>query len=104
LTRTWEALAREQPAFHTVLRFRAGNPKMPSQEMAEALGRQLGKPITPDGVRQTLHRARERFADLLLDEVARSLQDPSLEGGVEEELRGVNLLEYCRPALERRKG
>ena len=53
------------------------------------------------GVRQTLHRARERFADLLLDEVIQSLDHPDAER-LEQELIDLALLEYCRPALERR--
>jgi RNA polymerase sigma-70 factor (ECF subfamily) len=104
LARAWDALAQSQPTFHAVLRFRADHPKMRSPEMAEELGRRLGKPLTPDGLRQTLHRARDRFADLLLDEIAHSLEAPTLEQ-VEEELAELNLLEYCRPALaQRRRG
>jgi hypothetical protein len=69
--------------------------------MADALSRQLGKPLTAAGVRQTLHRAREKFADFLLDEVTHSLREPTSDQ-LEEELIIVGLLEYCRPALERR--
>jgi RNA polymerase sigma factor (sigma-70 family) len=101
LGRAWDALAQSQPTFYAVLRFRADHPKMRSPEMAGELGRRLGKPLTPDGVRQTLRRARDRFADLLLDEVAHSLEAPTL-ARVEEELAELNLLEYCRPALARR--
>ena len=38
-------------------------------QIAEQLGPQLKRAITPDAVRQWLHRAREKFADLLLEEV-----------------------------------
>jgi RNA polymerase sigma-70 factor (ECF subfamily) len=106
MTRCWEALARierqtGQP-FHTVLRFRANHPDLRSAEMAERLGDRLGKPLKPTAVRQTLHRAREKFADLLLDEVVYSLDSPTFEE-LEEELVDLGLLEYCRPALERRQ-
>jgi hypothetical protein len=90
-----------QPSFHTVLRFRAEHPEMRSEEMAAQLSGRLNKPLTAEGVRQTLRRARDKFADLLLDEIAASLEAPTLEQ-VEEELAELNLLEYCRPALERR--
>jgi RNA polymerase sigma-70 factor (ECF subfamily) len=100
LARTWEALAEAQPAFYTVLRFRAAHPKMPSSQMAEGLGRELSKPLTAGAVRQTLHRARALFADLLLEAVAYSLEKPTAEE-VEEELRELNLLAYCQPALDR---
>ncbi len=102
LARAWEALAEAQPAFYAVLRFRAAHPKLPSAEMARQLSQQLGKPLTPDSVRQKLHRARGMFAELLLDEVAHSVEPPTAEL-VEEELRELNLWVYCQPALERHR-
>jgi hypothetical protein len=60
-------------------------------------------PVSEAGVRQTLHRAREKFADLLLEEVARELDDPTPER-LEEELSELSLLDQCRAALERRGG
>jgi RNA polymerase sigma-70 factor (ECF subfamily) len=98
LARTWEALAACQPTYHAVLRYRAAHPEVHSAEMATELTRQLGKPLTPDGVRQTLRRARDRFAELLVEEVARSL-DSSAADQVEDELRDLGLLEHCRGAL-----
>jgi RNA polymerase sigma-70 factor (ECF subfamily) len=100
LARAWEALAEAQPTFYAVLRCRAADPKLSSAQMAEQLTRQLGKPLSAAGLRQTLHRARDRFADLLLEEVARSFEHPTAEQ-VEEELRDLGLLSYCQPALER---
>jgi RNA polymerase sigma factor (sigma-70 family) len=106
LARTWAALAAVDEAkgqsFHVVLRFRAEHPELHSDEIAEQLSRSLGKPLTASGVRKTLERARERFADLMLDEIAQGLSNPSVEN-LEEELIDLNLLEYCRPALERRR-
>jgi len=96
----WDALAEAEPTWFRVLRFRADHPEARSPEMARELSRQLDKPVTADWVRQTLHRAREQFADLLLDEVARSLETPTPEQ-VEEELAELNLLTYCQPALDR---
>ncbi len=107
LARTWAALAAVDEAngqsFHAVLRFRAEHPQTRSQEMAERLSQLLGKPLTAAGVRKTLERARDRFADLLLDEIAQALSDPTPEH-LEEELIDLNLLEHCRSALERRRG
>ena len=54
-------------------------------------------------MRKTLERARDRFADLLLDEIAQALTNPTLDQ-LEEELIDLNLLEHCRPALERTAG
>jgi DNA-directed RNA polymerase specialized sigma24 family protein len=106
LARTWAALAAADEAngqsFHAVLRFRAEHPELRSDEMAEQLSGTLGKSLTAAGVRKTLERARDRFADLLLDEIAQALSNPTVEN-LEEELIDLNLLEYCRPALERRR-
>ncbi len=107
LARTWTALAgyerdHGQP-YHTVLHFRARHPALPSAQMAEQLGPVLGKPLTAAGVRKTLERAREKFADLLLDEITQALEEPTA-GQVEQELIDLGLFEYCRPALQRRGG
>jgi RNA polymerase sigma-70 factor (ECF subfamily) len=104
LARAWSALAevdaRTGQKYYTVLRFRAEHPAMRSPEMAGQLTAQFQKPFTSAGVRQILHRARESFAKLLLEEVIHSLEDPTAEQ-MEQELIELNLLEYCRPALGR---
>jgi RNA polymerase sigma-70 factor (ECF subfamily) len=105
LARTWSALQADEQrtgqAYFTVLRFRADHPDLASAQMAEQLAGPLGKAVTAAGVRKTLDRARDRFADLLLDEIAQALDDVSRDR-LEEELIELELLEYCRPALERR--
>jgi RNA polymerase sigma-70 factor (ECF subfamily) len=105
LARTWEALAAARPTLHAALHLRARHAEMRSPELAAELSRQLDKPLTAEAARQLLHRAREKFADLLIDAVANSLAAPSADG-VAEELRELNLLEHCRAALDRytRKG
>src|SRR5437868_9367263 len=64
LARSWKALADiEQaggPPLYTVLRFRGDHPDLRSPEMAEQLSAKLGKPLTAAGLRQNLHRAREK--------------------------------------------
>jgi DNA-directed RNA polymerase specialized sigma24 family protein len=101
LSRTWDKLAAEHLGIYTVLRFRAEHPKMASFEIAQELSRLLGRPFSADGVRQALRRARERFAELLLDEVERRLDTPTAER-LAEELGDLRLLPYCQQALERR--
>lgn len=100
----WTGLSRYQletgRPFHDVLRLRADHPDMRSAEMAKLLIDRTGKPVSADWVRQTLHRARDRFADLLIQQVAQTLQEPSREK-IEEELVELSLLSYCRPALDR---
>ena len=56
--------------------FKIQNPEMQGVEMAKTLSRQLGKEISDQAMRQTLHRARAQFADLLLQEVCRTLGTP----------------------------
>jgi RNA polymerase sigma-70 factor (ECF subfamily) len=107
LDRTWLALAdlerRSGQPSYTVLRLRTDQPMLSSAELAEQLGARLGKRFTVDGARQALHRAREKFADLLLAEVTQSLEGPSQEE-LESELTDLGLLTYCRSALQRRQG
>ena len=106
LARCWanlaEAECRTGRPHHTVLRYRVDHPGAGSPELAAGLTEKLGKPINAGAVRVMLHRAREAFADLLLDEVSNSLANTSRDE-VERELIELELLEYCKPALERRK-
>ncbi len=104
LARAWEALERHQAVtgrpVYTLLRFRADHPDAGSAEMAEQIGTRLGRPLTVAGVRQMLHRARDRYMDLLVAEVVQTLDAPTAEQ-VEQELIDLGLLEFCRPALNR---
>jgi RNA polymerase sigma factor (sigma-70 family) len=104
LERAWEGLAaaeREtgQP-FYTLLRFKVDNPDLRSYQIAEQLTARLAKPTTETAVRKTLQRARERFGELLLGEVARSIGSARRDE-IAAELGELNLLTYCQPALER---
>jgi RNA polymerase sigma-70 factor (ECF subfamily) len=105
LGRTWDALARLQEEngqpFHAVLCFRIQHPDLRSAQMAEQLSEQLHQPVTADWVRQNLHRGREKFADLLLAEVADTLKEPTA-AELAEELSDLGLLSYCHTALNRR--
>ncbi|MGF1581128.1 MAG: RNA polymerase sigma factor [Gemmataceae bacterium] len=102
LNRVWKTFRQVHPTFETILRCRADNPRMASGDMAEVLSQKLGKPVSASMVRQNLRRARHMFAELLLVEVAHSLETPTKEI-LTEELSELRLLEYCRPALENMK-
>ena len=103
LNRAWAALdefqGRTGQPVADVLRFRADHPDLRSPELAERLGPRLGRTVTADWVRQTIHRARERFGELLLAEIADTLTDPTADG-LAEELADLELLQYCQPALD----
>jgi RNA polymerase sigma-70 factor (ECF subfamily) len=103
LDQTWKALAGANFAFYTVLALRIENPDMQSPEMAAKASERLGRPVTPENVRKLLQRAHAKFADLLLEQVAESLDEPTADD-LEAELSALDLLKYCRTALERRRG
>jgi RNA polymerase sigma-70 factor (ECF subfamily) len=107
MNRAWNALATTQgqagPTLAAVLRFRAQHPDLRSDQMAQELSSQLGKAVTAAWVRQALHRARDKFADLLIEEVVETLANPSADQ-LEQELVELGLLVYCEPALKRWRG
>jgi RNA polymerase sigma-70 factor (ECF subfamily) len=104
LARAWKALAQSEAEtgqpYYAVLRSKADQPELRSAQLAAQLVARLGKTFTEAGVRQTLRRARLRFAELLLAEVSESFPsaDPK---ALEQELIGLGLFDYCRHALER---
>ncbi len=104
LSQAWAALARwdrrQGSRYYDVLRYRADHRELSSAEMAAQLTVRLNKQVSADWVRQTLRRAREQFADLLLDELSHSIVNPTRER-LAEELADLRLLSYCQPALER---
>jgi RNA polymerase sigma-70 factor (ECF subfamily) len=101
LSQTWRALRGQDATYYAVLRLRAENNDLSSAEMAERLTVQLGHAVSADWVRTRLKRAREQFADLLLDELAQSMDNPT-RARLEEELADLRLLAYCRDAVARR--
>lgn len=107
LARGWLALAQTEQStgtpYYTVLRFRSEHPDLRSQEIAEQLGGKLAKKLGSSSVRVLIHRARELLAEEVLNLVFDSIDNASLEE-CEQELIDLNLLEYCRSALQRRRG
>jgi DNA-directed RNA polymerase specialized sigma24 family protein len=100
---TWKALEkfeRSRPGSHayTLLKLRAGFPDASSEELAERLSEAVDEKVTSEAARQKLRRARVKFAELLVDEVADGLQNPSADE-VEEELAALGLIEYIRKLL-----
>jgi RNA polymerase sigma-70 factor (ECF subfamily) len=107
LNRAWEALQAQEKQtgqpFYSLLRLKADRPERRSAELAEELSSRLGKPVSEAAVRKTLQRAREKFSELLFDEVGRSICSRALDD-IEAELAALNLLTYCKPALDRLRG
>ncbi|HXY37498.1 MAG TPA: hypothetical protein VEI07_24965 [Planctomycetaceae bacterium] len=100
---TWTSLnqfEQSQPkscAF-TILRLRARFPDASSEELAQQLSEIVEEEISAETFRQKLRRARMRFAELLVDEVADGLEKPSADD-LEEELVALGLIEYVRKLL-----
>jgi RNA polymerase sigma-70 factor (ECF subfamily) len=101
LERTWAALRRLQPRYHAVLLLRVEQADLSSTETARQLTATTGTKWSADGVRKTLERARTKFADILLDEVSAILDCTDLDD-LGEALAELDLLRYCRTALDRR--
>jgi RNA polymerase sigma factor (sigma-70 family) len=100
---TWSALEhleRSQPdsAAVVLLRLRAAFPDATSEELAQRLAEKTKKSVTPESVRQQLRRARVKFAELLITEIADGLANGSPDD-VEEELAALGLMDYVRDLL-----
>jgi RNA polymerase sigma-70 factor (ECF subfamily) len=102
LARCWDQLRRIEATsgrpLYTVLRHRVEHPHDNSQVLAEQLSVLLGRSLTAANVRVMVHRARDKFAALLLKEIADSLEDASVDL-LEQELIELRLHDYCRNAL-----
>jgi RNA polymerase sigma-70 factor (ECF subfamily) len=85
---------------HTLLHFRVEHPDLPVADMARQLSGRLGQEPSATWVYKHLHKARKKFADLLVAEVARTLDSPSVEQ-LADELAELGLLRWCQPALGR---
>jgi RNA polymerase sigma factor (sigma-70 family) len=100
---TWSAMEsfeRSQPGSSAVaiLRLRARFPEASSEELAERFSEKTGQSITPEALRQQLRRARVKFAELLIAEIADGLEKSSPDE-VEEELAALGLMDYVRDLL-----
>ena len=106
LNQAWKALQSQEKQtgqpHYTVLRCQSDNPGLKAPQLAERLTVLLGKLYTSESVRQALHRAREKFAGFLLEEVERTLESPTPEE-LEAELIDLKLLAYCQKALAKRR-
>ena len=104
LARTWTALQQHQAAtgepYFTALKLKADRSAAASAELAESFNaaRAEAAPISEPAFRKTLQRARDRFGELLLREVAETLAVPTC-AELERELIELRLLTYCGSLL-----
>jgi len=83
---------------YTILQLRTQFPDDSSEELAERLSEAIGKAARADQARQQLRRARVRFAEYLVAEIAEGLDRPTPEQ-IEEELAQLGLLDQIRDVL-----
>ena len=102
LNSTWQALEDYENSgggpYYTVLQLRIRNPGVRTTELAKKIAAELGKPISPGAGRVLVHRSREKFATLLIEIIADSLEKPTTDA-IESELIDLQLIDYCRDAL-----
>ena len=58
----------------------------------------MNKPISAGSGRVLVHRSRDKFAMLLIENIADSLEYATADA-IESELIDLQLIEYCRDAL-----
>ena len=100
---TWRAIEAHEHStkgnvFYTVLRLRTDSPQADSAALAETLSAATGRSFRAAACRQQLRRARLRFAQLLVEEVARSLDSPRPDA-VRDELHELGLMSYVEDFL-----
>jgi hypothetical protein len=85
--RALEAHQRRAPGnlFHTALRVALDHPDEGSPALAARASTLAGRPVRAAAFRKQLSRARRLFAELLVEEVARTLAEPT-PARIEEEL------------------
>jgi RNA polymerase sigma-70 factor (ECF subfamily) len=107
LKRAWKRLEKHQlrspdNLFHTVLRLCARHPGEDSRALAERASEASGKAVSPDAFRKQVSRARRTFAQLLVKEIAETLDTPATED-VQDELVDLGLMTYVRDFLPLRR-
>jgi DNA-directed RNA polymerase specialized sigma24 family protein len=103
LDKAWRGLDQHQARtpgnlFHTVLRLSVDHPDEDSEALAARAAALAGRPLRADAFRKQLSRARRLFAELLLQEVTGTLEDPTPHQ-VEEELIDLGLMPYIADFL-----
>jgi RNA polymerase sigma factor (sigma-70 family) len=84
--------------FYTAMRLYLDHPEDDSTALAERAGALTGRPIRADAFRKQLSRARRCFAELLVQEVTQTLEEPTPER-IAEECAAVGLMPFVREFL-----
>ena len=76
-----------------MLFLRTEHPTSSSQELAREYQKETGTEVSADWIRQTLRRARLKFAELLTQEIGRTLKSSS-KTEINDELAELGLKKY----------
>lgn len=76
--------------YATVLNLRRDHPKGSIDEIALKLGERLGSKVTPESFRKTLQRARNKFFELLIQELRETIH-PATDEEIEDEIQALGL-------------
>jgi len=103
LDKVWRALESHElrspgNLYHTALRLSVDFPAEDSEALAARVTATTGRPMRADAFRKQLSRARRMFAELLAEEVAATLHQPTA-AEIEEELAELGLMSYLRDYL-----
>lgn len=103
LDRVWQALDHHQRRSpdnlaYTALRLIVDFPQEDSESLAARASQIADRPVRAPAFRKHVSRARRTFAQLLVEEVAKTLERPTPES-VEDELVEIGLMPYLRPLL-----
>lgn len=103
LSTVWLALENHQAerpgsVNYTVLRTLVDHPQEDSRQLAARVSERVGQSIRPETFRKQVSRARRLFAELLLEEIARTLENPT-PIAIEEELIDIGVMKYVRAFL-----
>ena len=84
--------------FHTALRVYTEFPKEDSPKQAARVAERLGRAVSPEAFRKQVSRGKRLMAELILREVAATVDDASADD-VEAELTELGLMRYVRDYL-----
>ena len=94
---TWNALrdfeSTKQTQYYSILFLRTEHPNSSSDDLAQLFSEQSGRKVSAAWIRQTLHRARSKFAELLTDEVGKTLNSNNRQE-IRDELAVLGLKKY----------
>ncbi len=90
--------------YYSLLRTKAQFPDLTNDELLSTVATDTGKQLSSGSLRVTLHRARQKFSDFLLEALASSIQNPT-DAVLEDELIALDLKKYkvCNDAMNRKR-